>query len=127
MRQCDAWEKSGAVVIPRPLRYPRSWPVDPPEEKGIDVQIAIDMVTMASSDDLDVAILVSTDTDLRPVLEAFFLLPFEEPKTVEVAAWRSPGFRKDLRVPGRHVWCHYLEEDDYRRVCDTRDYNVRRR
>lgn len=127
MRQCAAWEKAGAKVIARPLRYPHTWPTDPPEEKGIDVQIAIDMVTMAINGELDVALLVSTDTDLRPVLEAFFLLPLDPPKVVEVAAWKAPGFRKALRVSGRHVWCHFLEEDDYRRVCDRRDYNVRSR
>lgn len=59
MRQCAAWEKAGAIVIPRPLRYPHTWPDDPPEEKGIDVQIALDMVTMAINDELDVALLAS--------------------------------------------------------------------
>src|SRR4051812_33793774 len=46
MRQCDAWEKDGANVITRPLRYPGDWPDSPPEEKGVDVAIAVDMVTM---------------------------------------------------------------------------------
>jgi uncharacterized LabA/DUF88 family protein len=127
MRQCDAWEKAGAVVVPRSLRYPRNWPEDPPEEKGIDVQIAVDMVTMASNGELDVAVLVSTDTDLTPAVEAFFRLPFDAPRIVEVAAWRTETFRKALRVSGQHVWCHYLDERDYRAVCDTRDYNIRRR
>src|SRR5437588_34696 len=47
MRQCSAWESAGARVIARPLRYPRNWPKERIEEKGIDVQIAIDMVMMA--------------------------------------------------------------------------------
>lgn len=127
MRQCAAWEKAGAIVIPRPLRYPHTWPDDPPEEKGIDVQIALDMVTMAINDELDVALLASTDTDLGPALEAFFLLPLDPSKTVEAAAWRTSGFRKALRLPNRHVWCHFLEEEDYRSVCDRRDYNVKSR
>jgi uncharacterized LabA/DUF88 family protein len=127
MRQCDAWEKNGVSVFARALRYPHSWPDDPAEEKGIDVQIAIDMVTMASNAEFDVAVLVSTDTDLRPALEAFFLLPFEGARAIEVATWRSEGFQKALRVPGRHIWCHYLHEDDYRRVRDSRDYNIRTR
>jgi uncharacterized LabA/DUF88 family protein len=125
MRQCAAWEKSGVTVIHRPLRYPRTWPNDPPEEKGIDVQIAIDMVTMASNADLDVAILASTDTDLRPALEAFFLLPFAQPKIVEVSAWKSPVFNKALRIPGHHLWCHFIEVGEYRAVRDSRDYNIK--
>lgn len=96
MRQCDAWEKAGARVFARPLRYPYDWPESPAEEKGVDVQIAIDMVAMATRGELDVAILVSTDTDLRPALEAFFLVPLDEPRTVEVAAWKSSTFAKSL-------------------------------
>jgi uncharacterized LabA/DUF88 family protein len=127
MRQCDAWEKAGATVIPRPLRYPHDWPNTLAEEKGIDVQIALDLVTMASAGDLDIAILCSTDTDLRPALEAFFVLPFEGPRTIEVAAWKAPSFKKALRLPNRHVWCHFLEAGDYHTVRDTRDYNIGRR
>lgn len=127
MRQCAAWEKAGVTVIPRPLRYPRNWPKDPPEEKGIDVQIAIDMVTMASNAELDVAILASTDTDLRPALEAFFVLPFGEPKVIEVSAWKSAVFNKVLRIPEHHVWCHFIEEGEYRAVRDSRDYNIKRK
>jgi uncharacterized LabA/DUF88 family protein len=71
MRQCQAWENAGAKVLTRPLRYPRNWPKERAEEKGIDVQIAIDMVMMAINKDLDVAILASTDTDQRPVQRLF--------------------------------------------------------
>jgi uncharacterized LabA/DUF88 family protein len=126
MRQCATWDAAGAVVVHRPLRYPHDWPASKPEEKGIDVQIAVDLMTMSIRGDLDVAILFSTDTDLRPALEAFPLLTFDAPRTIEVASWKSPVFKKALRVPGQHVWCHFLEEDDFRSVRDTRDYNIRR-
>jgi uncharacterized LabA/DUF88 family protein len=126
MRQCDAWEKAGAVVIPRPLRYPSDWPETEPEEKGIDVQIAVDIVSMAINEEFDVAILASTDTDLRPPIEAFFFLPFGEGCAIEVAAYRSPAFNKTLRVPDHHVWCHYIEQSDYEALRDRRDYNIKR-
>jgi hypothetical protein len=123
MRQCTAWEISGATVITRPLRYPQNWPRDRAEEKGIDVQIAIDMVMMAIRQELDVAILATTDTDLRPALEAFHALPSGQAATIEVAAWRSPTCSKKLQVAGLHVWSHFLEAADYNRIRDTRDYN----
>jgi uncharacterized LabA/DUF88 family protein len=123
MRQCQAWESAGATVITRPLRYPQNWPTEREEEKGIDVQISIDMVMMAIKGDLDVAILASTDTDLRPVLEAFHALP-GNPATVEVSAWRSETMQKKLQVPDLHVWAHLLDAEDYRRVRDKDDYNV---
>lgn len=40
------------------------------EEKGVDVQLAVDMLTGAFRDDYDVAVLVSSDGDFRPVVEA---------------------------------------------------------
>lgn len=124
MRQTAAWESRGARVITRNLRYPENWPKERAEEKGIDVEIAIDMVTMAINRDLDVAILASTDTDLRPALEAFFKLPGPDVPIPEVATWRAPHGTKQLRVDGHHLWCHFLEEADYRDVQDRRDYNI---
>jgi uncharacterized LabA/DUF88 family protein len=123
MRQCQAWENAGATVITRPLRYPAGWPQVKEEEKGIDVQISIDMVMMAINGDLDVAILASTDTDLRPVLEAFHALP-EKRATIEVSAWESLTMQKKLQIPKLHVWSHRLDDEDYRRVRDKHDYNV---
>jgi hypothetical protein len=124
MRQCIAWEVAGATVITRPLRYPQNWPSERADEKGIDVAIAIDMVMMAIRQELDVAILASTDTDLRPVLEAFHAFPAGQAATIEVATWRSPTYSKKLQVKGLHVWSHFLEEPDYKRVHDRRDYNL---
>ena len=59
--------------------------------------------------ELDVAILATTDTDLRPVLEAFHKLPSGQSATIEVAAWRSPTCSKQLQVSGLHVWSHFLD------------------
>jgi uncharacterized LabA/DUF88 family protein len=123
-RQIDAWEKAGVTVKTRTLRYPQDWPTVRPRQKGVDVQIAIDMVLMAVNRELDVAILASTDTDLRPAVEALHALPAEIRPVVEVAAWKRGGFAKRLNLPNVHVWCHYLEEQDYRAVADHRDYNV---
>jgi uncharacterized LabA/DUF88 family protein len=123
MRQCEAWEHAGATVITRPLRYPQGWPKEREEEKGIDVQISIDMVMMAIKGDLDVAILASTDTDLRPVLEAFHALP-AHPAEIEVSTWTSNTMHKKLQVPNLHVWTHKLDAEDYRRVRDKHDYNL---
>jgi len=54
----------------RTLRYPRNWPQEPAQEKGIDVQLAVDFVRGALAGWFDVGIIMSTDTDLRPALEA---------------------------------------------------------
>ena len=43
-RQVETWSRSPTVqVITRPLRYPSTWPDARPQEKGIDVSIAVDL------------------------------------------------------------------------------------
>lgn len=124
MRQTSAWQAAGVTVVTRDLRYPRDFPKEPAEEKGIDVALAIDAVMMAVNGELDVAVLATTDTDQRPVLEAFQRLPLREPPIIEVVTWQSPRFSKKLQIKEAHVWSHLLDDAAYRRVRDSRDYNI---
>lgn len=125
-RQTAAW---GALnprphVYMRPLQY---MPGFDPREKGIDVQLAIDFTVMAVLDEYEVGILFSTDTDLKPALDAVCLLHGRGGRaTAEVAAWRGPNTMPRRIAPtGSHrVWCHWLEETDYRAVNDATDYNA---
>lgn len=81
--------------------------------------IALDMATGALLDEYDVAILVSADTDLIPVVERVR----SAGKRCEVAAWRSPGVGAPrLSLPG--LWCHWLDARDYDIVRDDTDYTV---
>jgi len=121
-RQTQTWEDRGCVVINRPLRYPGAWPRVREGEKGIDVQLAIDFVTHAIHDAYDIGILMSTDTDLVPALEAVLDIG----KRCEVATWRGPGYRRRLSVKGREMWCHWVDSVTYGRVADPTDYNRRR-
>ena len=63
------------------------------QEKGVDVELAIDYVSMAARGDYDTAVLFSTDSDLRPALEAVIALrkPGQAYPRCEVAAWRNPA------------------------------------
>ena len=54
----------------RPLRYPSDYPRQPAQEKGVDVQLAVDFVSGAFAGRFDVGVIMSTDTDLYPALEA---------------------------------------------------------
>ncbi len=76
------------LVIRRPLLYPADWPAVPASEKGIDVAIAVDMVRLAMEQAYDAAILVSSDTDLMPAIEAIIDLRLGH---VEIAAWNGPS------------------------------------
>ena len=65
-RQISNWARAPETdVITRTLRYPSNWPADKPEEKGIDVALALDFALMAVRGEYDVGVLMSTDTDVR--------------------------------------------------------------
>lgn len=119
-RQCVAWERAGATVIARTLRYPRDWPEERAEEKGIDVQLAIDFVAGAFDDEYDTGIICSTDTDLLPALE--FVATRYPRKHVETAAWRSRRKWSELRLRNPATWCHRLALADHEAVRDPVDY-----
>jgi uncharacterized LabA/DUF88 family protein len=119
-RQTARWERSGITVKNRPLKYPPGWPEVKAQEKGVDVQLAIDYVAMAINDEYDVGVLVSCDTDLRPALEVVMSLG----KKVEVAAWRGSNGRSPRLTlpPPANVWCHWMDIETYGHCSDPTDY-----
>lgn len=93
-------------LVNRPLRYPPRWPNGQgnPQEKGIDVALAVDLVHLAYLGSFDVAIVCSHDSDLSPALDvASSLAAF--PIHVEVASW---GRRRRISFTNRpnQPWCH---------------------
>ncbi|GAA1815672.1 NYN domain-containing protein [Nesterenkonia flava] len=125
-RQRAAWEKDDRVtVLARPLRYPFGWPESreigqKPEEKGVDVALAIDFAAMAVRKQFDVGILFSADTDLKPALE--FVSAEDVPARAEVAAWApEQGPKRRLRID-RNIFCHWLGYKTFHAVSDPVNY-----
>jgi len=126
-RQVRFWNAQALVEgVTRPLKYsPSRWDGNQvvewtAAEKGIDVLIALAMVTGAIADEFDVAVLMSSDTDLVPALEQVLAAG----KRVEVACWNGPDRNPRLVVPGVNIWCHWLDRRWYDRVADRTDYTV---
>lgn len=117
-RQAASWSRNGVVPMMRPLRYRRAGSRVIVEEKGIDVLIALQMALGAVRDEYDVAILLSADTDLAPAVDVVI----DVGKRCEVATWDAGARRGAITVPGRRVWCHWLDRDDYLAVADPTDY-----
>lgn len=124
VRQCQAWERTGAYVFHRPLRYPYGWPNNRdgggPQEKGIDVAIAVDLVDMAHRREYDVAIVCSADSDLSPAIEKVRATTGVE---AEVASWRQGSYGH--RIFSRDqpdLFCHWLYQDNFEAVQDETDY-----
>ncbi|MET9826578.1 NYN domain-containing protein [Streptomyces sp. NPDC006349] len=117
-RQAAVWQRGGAIVCRRPLRYPHDWPDLPAREKGIDVQLACDVITEAMTHQVDAVIIASRDTDLTPALE---IVRSRRLAHVETASWEGAS---RIRFPGEHApWCHRMDEAAYESVRDHRDYS----
>lgn len=124
-RQLAAWQRMPDVKpVIRDLRYPPGWPdcADRPQEKGIDVALAVDFVRLAIQGRYDIGVIFSADTDLKPAMES--VLSLDNPPKVEVAAWGSTGGHASrLRLPDRSVWCQYFGISDYESIRDTVNYS----
>lgn len=132
IRQVSSWRRSPLVdVTLRTLRYPPGWPDShesgaKPQEKGIDVALAIDFVMMAVEGKYDVGILISTDTDLKPALEVVAnLTNTRGGPRAEVAAWSrsSQQHSRRLSISNRKLYCHWLDKSAYDAAADTTNYS----
>jgi len=123
IKQCQAWQNAGVNVIYRMLRYPQGYPMAKPQEKGVDVALAVDVVTMACDGVYDIGVIVSTDTDLKPAIE-YVYHRFKGNPAIEVVAWYSNICKNRLSITGARVWCHYLTMQDYSNCADLTDYNI---
>ena len=109
------WTRDPRVhVAYRALKYTQD---RAPQEKGVDVLVAINLVRLAQAGEHDVVILAAHDTDLEPALE---MAAKSGNAKVETAGWR--GSRR-LRFPGQSVWHTALDGAAMVRSRDRKDYS----
>lgn len=125
MRQRQAWKDECGDILrvrSRSLRYPPGRPLSEAEEKGVDVQLAIDVMVMGLRDEYDLAIIATADTDLLPVLEGLLALRETTGKPdVAVIGWS--GTSKHLKLDGVPV--RWIGKLDYESVRDRTDFNIK--
>jgi uncharacterized LabA/DUF88 family protein len=110
------WTREPRVQVHyRKLKYVSG---KPPQEKGIDVLVALSLVEAAESGDYDVVVLAAHDTDLEPALD---FAARKNGAKIETAGW--DGSRR-LRVPGRSFWHTKLTGGDLVHSRDRKDYSV---
>lgn len=122
-RQATAWHNESTGIVKahhRPLRYPRDWPADPPEEKGVDVALALSAIEALALDQCDVAILFSHDTDLIPAIDSAARL--RGARRIETASWSSPLHRSRLRSKAARVHHHEISQRVFDLVADPTNY-----
>jgi hypothetical protein len=91
-----------------------------------DHALAVDLVRYGLVEkSFDVGIVVSTDTDLIPAVEAIVESPDSRAwgwPRVEVMTW-APN-KKQLRVPGKNIWCYKVGAAQYEGVRDQTNYTL---
>ena len=117
-RQSSAWmAEAPEIVIPylRPLRYPHDYPTSAAEEKGVDVQLALNAVECLIDGRCEVAIIVSCDSDLVPAIQTAHRLK-KTVACIETASWSSPTYRRRMPRAPSGVFNNFLDEAVFRQV-----------
>ncbi len=123
-KQTSVWKSAGPAMVDvfvKPLQYLEG---EPPREKGVDVALAIDFVTMAIRDQYDIGVLFSVDTDLKPALDFVYELNGTALPWPRVAAWDGPNHhRRCITASGkRKVPCCWVSTTDYYKLRDLTKY-----
>jgi uncharacterized LabA/DUF88 family protein len=145
-RRLNEMNRVGVTVIKRPLRYHWDWshqqplpepgpgvppqtvtlrPWQRPQEKGIDLAIALDVIEFALVDSLDVAIIVSLDRDLAEIPNALHNLRpvLNRPVRLEAAVPVPPGRSAPKTLTG-FAYTHQITEEVFELIRDDTDYTV---
>jgi len=140
LAQKSHWEEDSRVIVEhRPLTYryhynsqgqratdangkPLLDPKRPVEEKGVDVMCALAFVREARSQNVDIAILASHDTDLIPALDEVLR---EGTAKVETMNWYDSTHRyraAQLRSIVQATWNTSLRQNDFDACLDLNVY-----
>jgi uncharacterized LabA/DUF88 family protein len=122
--------REGIHVFTRPLRY-RNKIIPLPgggnytfldgDEKGIDVRIALDVISLAHQKRYDVAVLFCRDQDLSELADEIKVISKEQNRWIKTASAypTSPAVR--FRGISGTEWCQ-IDRTMYDSCIDTRDY-----
>lgn len=123
--------REGVHVYTRPLVY-RTKKIDLPDgsqhtfldgdEKGIDVRLALDIISCANAKAYDVAVVFSRDQDLSEVAEEIRAISKLQGRFIKmVSAYPYSPVVKTYRGINKTDWIR-IEKSDYDKCLDGRDY-----
>ena len=115
-RQASNWTRDRRVMMNlRSLRYPRAWPDDAAQEKGVDVALAIGIVRASLEGHADVLVVATRDTDIVPALD---LVQADGTSSLELATWAGQSQLVLSPKPNSVT----LDKGAFQRSRDTADY-----
>ena len=127
-RRMMAWIADDRVeVFPRSLSYRGS--DGPGREKGVDVELAVDMVELALDGRYDTLVLASADSDLVPAID-LVARRFPEKRIITLGYEAEPGFQNEAPAPiditGGGAIRRLITKRDFEPMADRRNFNEAR-
>lgn len=129
-----AMKRAGVIVTTRPIRYHRqdvvlddgsSHEVTTPQEKGIDVRLALDIVNLARTKQYTVGVIFSQDQDLSEVVTEVKQIAKEQARWIKlVSAYPNGPNASSSRGINGTDWFR-IEKANYDACLDPRDYRPR--
>jgi uncharacterized LabA/DUF88 family protein len=129
-----ALKRAGVVVTTRPIRYHKEKIIQfdgteriitTPQEKGIDVRLALDLVARARKREFQVAVIYSQDQDLCEVVQEVKEIAAEQDRWIRVACAFPVGPKASYdRGIDKTDWIN-MDETFYNACLDPRDYRPR--
>ncbi len=126
-----ALNRAGVVVTTRPIRYHRqeielddgsTQEVTTPQEKGIDVRLALDIVHLARTNQFNVGVIFSQDQDLAEVVAEVKAIAREKDRWIKlVSAYPAGASATSARGINGIDW-YRIEQAAYDACLDPRDY-----
>jgi uncharacterized LabA/DUF88 family protein len=130
-----AMRRAGILVVSRPLRYHKKTiplpdgtdvTIETPEEKGIDVRLALDVIRMTLNSQFDVAVIFSQDQDLAEVAAEVREISKSQDRWLKVvSAYPSSATASATRGIDKTEWLE-MDRAFYDAHLDPRDYRPKR-
>jgi uncharacterized LabA/DUF88 family protein len=126
-----ALKRAGVHVTTRKLRYreerigPNQEIVVTPQEKGVDVRLALDLVKYARKRNFDVAVLFSQDQDLAEIVDEIREIAAEQNRLIKVCCAFPAGPRATSRRGVDRTDWFRMDEAFYNACLDPKDYRPR--
>lgn len=128
-------KRAGIVATTRPIRYHRQEVelddgsrklVTTPQEKGVDVRLALDVVRLARTKQFDVAVIYSQDGDLAELVEEIRSIAVEQDRWIKLAcAFPSGEYASYDRGIAGTEWVK-IDQDLYDACLDPFDYRPKK-
>ena len=121
-----ALKRAGVTVTTRRLRYHRETVGDTvvavPHEKGIDIRIALDLVSCTRRKEFDAAIIFSQDQDLGEAVSEIRDIAKEHGRTIKIiSAFPESSLATSSRGIDKTDWFRF-DQSFYDTCIDPRDY-----